>query len=441
MRSKTSPLGSIPTGWRLVSLKDIASKIGSGATPRGGKEVYLNERENFALIRSQNVFDRYFSSEGLAFISDEQAEQLSQAWLHFNDILLNITGDGITFSRACIVPQAILPACVNQHVSIIRLDDTVAEPGFILSYLTHPQIKNYIESFNSGGSRRAITKGHIESFKIPLPPLEEQKAIAAVLSAFDDKIELNRQMNATLEEMARALFKSWFVDFDPVRRNRAGGPAQPYDHLFPDELVVDENGREFPKGWQLSKLGQVAHINKESVNQNFNHETVEYIDISSVTEGRLDKTTRYDLNNAPSRAKRLVEHGDVIWSTVRPNRKSYLLINHPPDNLVVSTGFAVISPHQIPTSYLYLWVTTDTFVQYLVNNAIGSAYPAVSAKRFSEASIILPPQQILTQFEEFVGKLYSQIANNDREAETLSHLRDTLLPKLISGEIRVPIKE
>jgi type I restriction enzyme, S subunit len=168
-----------PDSWRLVTLKSICKKIGSGATPTGGQAAYQEKRTNFALIRSQNVFDREFSESGLAFISDEQADALKGVHLEKNDILLNITGDGITFGRACLVPEKVLPACVNQHVSIIRLASHEADSGYVLSFLTHPTIKSYIETFNAGGSRRAITKAHIESFVVPLPPLGTQSAIAS----------------------------------------------------------------------------------------------------------------------------------------------------------------------------------------------------------------------------------------------------------------------
>src|SRR5580692_8597867 len=164
-----------PPEWPVRSLGNISLKIGSGATPLGGESSYLPQRFRFALVRSQNVFDRHFDPSGLAFISDEQAERLKGVFLQPGDLLLNITGDGITFSRCCAVPRDVLPACVNQHVAIIRLDPSIADPGYVLSYLTHPSVKAYIESFNAGGSRRAITKGHIESFQIPLPPLSEQR--------------------------------------------------------------------------------------------------------------------------------------------------------------------------------------------------------------------------------------------------------------------------
>ena len=192
-----------------------------------GEKAYLPKRLHFALIRSQNVFDRHFESEGLAFISDTHAKELQSVIVQPFDILLNITGDEITFARACLAPNSVLPACVNQHVSIVRVDRTAADPGYILSYLTHPLIKDYVESFNAGGSRRAMTKGHIESFDVPLPPLLEQQAMSRFLRGLDDKIELNRRMNETLEEIARGIFTSWFVAFDPVCAKAERRPALP----------------------------------------------------------------------------------------------------------------------------------------------------------------------------------------------------------------------
>ena len=211
-----APSISCPPDWSLVRLDEITRKIGSGATPTGGQAAYQSVRTGFALIRSQNIFDRVFSDAGLAFISDAQAHGLRGAQLEPRDLFLNITGDVVTFGRACMVPDGVLPARVNQHVSIIRLDSKRADPDFVLSYLTHPAVKEYIEAFNAGGSRRAITKAHIESFVVPLPPMAVQSAISQVLGTLDDRIALLRETNATLEAIAQALFKSWFVDFDPV---------------------------------------------------------------------------------------------------------------------------------------------------------------------------------------------------------------------------------
>jgi type I restriction enzyme S subunit len=198
-------------GWKTYKLGDLCSKIGSGATPRGGKEAYLDEGP-FTLIRSQNVLDFLCSTDGLAFISEEQANQLSNVELKGRDVLLNITGDSV--ARVCQIPSALLPGRVNQHVSIIRPDESKLLPEFLKYYLLNPSFKNYMLGLASvGGTRNALTKGMIEYFEIEVPPRDIQRRIAAILSALDEKTELNRQTNATLEAIAQAIFKEWFVDF------------------------------------------------------------------------------------------------------------------------------------------------------------------------------------------------------------------------------------
>jgi len=171
MRFDTSLRQHLPSGWSVVRLGDIAVKIRSGATPKGGSASYLPERSKYVLIRSQNVFDHHFDSSGLANLSDEQVREVLGAEVQAGDVLLNITGDGVTFGRSCVAPSEILPACVNQHVMLIRLDHTRCLPEYLVSWLALPETKAYVESFNAGGSRRAITKAHIESFAVPLPPL------------------------------------------------------------------------------------------------------------------------------------------------------------------------------------------------------------------------------------------------------------------------------
>lgn len=243
-----------------VSLGELATKIRSGATPRGGAAGYLDKRATFALVRSQNVLDHGFTEDGLAYISDQQADELTGAALQEGDVLLNITGDGITFGRSCTVPERVLPACVNQHVMLIRVDRKRCVPGYLAAWLCMPSTKEYIESFNAGGSRRAITKGHIEAFAIPLPCLDVQSQVASLAASINDRIDLLRQTNATLESIAQALFKSWFIDFDPVRAKAEGREPEGMDAataaLFPAEFEESALG-SVPKGW---RVGTVADL-------------------------------------------------------------------------------------------------------------------------------------------------------------------------------------
>ena len=251
---------TMTSDWSEVTLGEVCVKIGSGATPRGGKDVYLDEGP-YTLIRSQNVYNRGFHHEGLVCIGEHHADQLKNVEVFEEDVLLNITGDSV--ARVCQVAPDVLPARVNQHVAIIRADSVNLDPGYLRYYLTSPEMQAMLLSWaGSGGTRNALTKGMIESLEIPLPPLPEQRAIAHILGTLDDKIELNRRMNQTLEEMARAIFQDWFVDFGPVRAKLAGRePYLPLDlwSLFPDRLVDSELG-EIPEGWEVKPLSDCVDV-------------------------------------------------------------------------------------------------------------------------------------------------------------------------------------
>ncbi len=247
--------------WSEVTLGKVCTKIGSGATPRGGKDVYLDEGP-CTLIRSQNVYNDGFHHAGLVFIGERHADELQNVEVFEEDILLNITGDSV--ARVCQVAPDVLPARVNQHVAIIRPDSANLDAGYLRYYLASPEMQTLLLSWaGSGGTRNALTKRMIESLEIPTPPLPEQYAIAHILGTLDDKIELNRRMNQTLEEMARAIFQDWFVEFAPVRAKLEGRdpylPPELWD-VFPDRLVDSELG-EIPEGWGVKTLNQLIDLN------------------------------------------------------------------------------------------------------------------------------------------------------------------------------------
>ena len=438
--------------WPVVFLAEIAIKIGSGATPKGGADAYLQSRARFALVRSQNVFDRRFDYDGLAFISDEQADGLRGVILQPDDILLNITGDGITFGRACMVPKDVLPACVNQHVSIIRLDPQRADAGYVLSFLTHPDVKSYIESFNAGGSRRAVTKGHIESFRLPLPPLPEQRAIAHILGTLDDKIELNRRMNETLEAMARALFKSWFVDFLPVRANmearnrkartqtgdpvrskaedRDPGLPKPFADLFPDSFEDSELG-EIPKGWEIGSVDDEFDL---TMGQSPPGETYnEVCEGLPFYQGRADFGIRFPTRRVYCTAPtRLASTGDTLISVRAPVGD----INMATEHCAIGRGVAAARHKTGSRSYSYQFMHSieEVFARF---EGEGTVFGSIGKKDFHAIPCVMPPRDLVLAFERCLSPIDDRIEANERESRTLAALRDTLLPKLISGELRV----
>ncbi|HEY6253737.1 MAG TPA: restriction endonuclease subunit S [Candidatus Angelobacter sp.] len=399
------------------------------------------------------MFDRRFETRGLAFISDKQAADLANAQIHPGDVLLNITGDGVTFGRACLVPDSVLPACVNQHVSIIRPDPSSLDPGYLLSYLTHPSIKSYVESFNAGGSRRAITKGHIESFDIPVPPLREQRAIAALLQSIDDKIELNRRMNDTLDAIACAIFKSWFVDFDTVRSNQHG------TRCFPSGFASSEIGI-IPNGW---RVGTVSELTETVLGGDWGRDAqdsdatelalcIRGADIADLQSGGLGKLPKRFLKKSSLATRRLqpqdliieISGGSPTQSTGRPVLITPGLLSRFKLPVTCSNFCRLVRLRDLRYSwFLYLWLrylyARDEFLQY-ENGTTGIKNLAFT--KFSEThKLALPEVQVVTAFQNIADPLFAMMQANGAEIRTLEEGRDALLPKLVSGQIRIEQSE
>jgi len=289
------------------------------------------------------------------------------------------------------------------------------------------------------------TRRDLETLRIPWHENAcERSAIAHILGTLDDKIELDRRMSETLEEMARALFKAWFVDFEPVRAKMEGRwrrgeslpgfPAHLYD-LFPDRLVQSELG-EIPEGWKVGTLADLAALNPESWNDTTRPRRINYVDLSNVKWGRIEKVVAYDRTKAPSRAQRVLRPGDTIVGTVRPGNGSYAFISD--DGLTGSTGFAVLRPRKREcVEFIYLAASSADNIEALAHVADGAAYPAVRPQVVAGSQVVLPPDEILSQFSKVAGPILIRVARNDNESRTLAGLRDALLPKLILGEIRV----
>lgn len=372
----------------------------------------------------------------LRTITPAISAKYSRTILRGGEVLVSLVGNP---GAVAMVPQVLAGSNIARQVALLRFGDQV-DAKFVKCYLQSFIGQRALGVEVLGSVQQVINLKELRKVRVPVPPLMEQRAIAQILGALDDKVDLNNELSAILDRMAQALFKSWFVDFDPVTAKAIGQLPFTMDAktwaLFPGTLVDSEAG-PIPASWGLGTLGDVVEINPRSITETYPHRVIEYIDISSVSAGRLKSRTSCDLVKAPSRARRLVQDGDTIWSCVRPNRRSYLYIDDPSQNQVVSTGFAVLSPRGVPPSFLYEFVTADSFVDYLTANAEGSAYPAVRPEVFARAEVILPPKALLECFEGFVRPWLKCVAQNERESLALTLLRDALLPELLSGRLRV----
>lgn len=316
------------------------------------------------------------------------------------------------------------PFCflTNLSIAVLPEQDRIYKP-FLYYRLAGPGLWE----LRTGSAQAQITIERLRTYEIELPPLAVQRRIAAILAAYDDLIEVNRQRIALLEEMARRLFDEWFVHF-----RFPGHESRP---------MVDTPDGPLPEGWQRSRLNTVASINADTLRPSDAPDQIGYVDIASVVRGEIQKVEWQPFIDAPGRARRKVRDGSTIWSMVRPNRRSHALVLDPEDNLIVSTGFAVLDPREVSVSYLYHFVTTDTFVGYLVNNTTGAAYPAVTGAAFERALILLPPKALDGKFNAAVEPMMRLVNTMRRQNFRLAASRDLLLPRLISGELSVSVAE
>lgn len=303
-----------------------------------------------------------------------------------------------------------------------------------------PDFRRYAIGHMEGTSgRQRVPSTAIEKYELALPPLTEQRAIAHILGTLDDKIELNRRRNQTLEAMAHALFKDWFVDFGPVRAKMEGRePYLPADlwQLFPDRL--DDEGK--PEGWQSSTLASFASLNPESWTKKNAPDEIQYVDLSNTKKGTIEGVAWMPWSEAPSRAQRVLRTGDTIVGTVRPGNKSFALIGY--EGMTGSTGFAVLRPlEKHCRDFVFLAATSPENIERLTHLADGAAYPAVRPDVVLASPVTVPPGEVindvLRSFANAVSGWVDAVEKNKQESKTLAQLRDTLLPKLISGELRI----
>jgi type I restriction enzyme, S subunit len=430
--------------WAYIRLGDCCRKIGSGATPRGGSEVYLASGP-YTLIRSQNIYNDGFHHDGLAYIGEQHAARLENVEVLEDDVLLNITGDSV--ARACQVDSGVLPARVNQHVAIIRPDPEKLSPRFLRYFIVSPDMQTKLLSWaGSGGTRNALTKGMIESFEVFAPvDVNEQRAIAHILGTLDDKIELNRRMSETLEAMARVLFKSWFVDFEPVRAKAEGRwrkgeslpglPAHLFD-LFPDSFVDSELG-EIPKGWEEGSFGSFVSQWSERAG------TREVVVLSAIADGKLTRSDDYFTKRVYSKEidkYLVVRQWDFAYNPSRINIGSIGMLTE--DILGgVSPVYIVVRPVSTYRWFLEFTIKQSQTKVWIHTLASGSVRQSLSYADFASIPCVVPPETVAEEFSRNWIMLREGILSLEVESITLTSLRDALLPKLISGDIRIPDAE
>lgn len=398
--------------WEKKKIEDICLNITSGGTPKSTNEAFYNPQEIPWLKTGEVNYCRIYDTE--KYISKEGLYNSSAKIIPTNSVIVAMYGQGDTAGRVAINK---IPLTTNQACCNLIINDKVADCEFV--YYKLSTLYEKMVSLKNGGAQPNLNVKIIKSIEISLPPLPVQQRIASILSTYDDLIENNQKQIKLLEEAAQRLYKEWFVDL----------------HFPGHENVKIVDG--VPEGWESCRLRDVAEINGRNIDENYPYDKINYIDIGSVRNGRILEKANYNLEEAPGRAKRIVQDGDVIWGMVRPNLRAYAMVLNPDKNDVFSTGFAVLTSKKVPFSFLYCNVTTEEFVGYLVNCTNGAAYPAVKPIHFEEYNVSIPPNNLLNKFHNITEPYFRKIYYLNKQISSLREARDRLLPKLMSGEIEV----
>lgn len=383
----------IPEHWMVETLEEVTSKIGSGSTPRGGVAVY--ESSGVSFIRSQNVHDHEFRPEGLAYISEDIAAGMASVALEKGDVLFNITGDSIM--RTTTVPEWVLPARVNQHVAIVRPNGRVL-PLFLQKWLSLPVMKSYMLGHSSGGTRKAITKGHLQSFPIPIPPIDEQERIVHFLSAVDDKIESNRRTISVCQDLAYALFKAANKEkcvATRVLKPVLGGTPSRKESAYWDGDIPWASAKDIA----ASDGGYVL-------------ETAESITQEGVAHS----------------AAKVFPKGSIVITA----RGTVGALARLGDSMAFNQSCYGLQAKGVSESVLFLAV--QAAIEELKSAAHGTVFSTVNMATFQHLDLFIPTEvEPITQIEA----LFDVMEQKTREISLLQKLRDALLPELLSGRVQV----
>lgn len=393
---------SSATSWPMRPLREVTVKIGSGATPRGGSTVYTER--GTSLIRSQNVLDGDFSRESLARITDEAADQLRGVTVEPADVLMNITGESVT--RCCVVPTDVLPARVSQHVAIIRPTPNMV-PKFLQAFLVAPETKARLNLLASNGAtRRALTKAQLQDFYVPAPPMDEQRAIAEVLGALDDKIAANAESAEKADALASLEFQAAVTGvsfsertFDDLAEVRGGGTPS----------------RKVPEYWN----GSIAWASPT--------------DITALPGPYIFGTSRTITEMGLANCSSSLYPPGSILMTSRATIGAFALAQVP---VAVNQGFIVLVQSDDALKY-WLFHEMRSRVDEFLTHANGATFLELSRGNFRRLPVRLAERPVIEAFGRAAGALHERAASAYAENRRLAATRDALLPALMSGRLRV----
>ena len=438
-RMRQTVYGRVASDHSEEPLSDLCvPRCGIQTGPFGSQ---LHKRDYVAtgtpIVTVEHLGNNRLIHKDLPRVSDRDRERLSRYRMESGDIVFSRVG---SVDRRALVRQEEEGWLFSGRCLRVRVDSAKINPVFLSYFFGTSGFRQYINSIAVGATMPSLNTQLLSDVVIPHPPLPEQRSIAHILGTLDDKIELNRRMNETLETMARALFKSWFVDFDPVRAKWEGrdtGLPKDIADLFPNRLVDSKIG-EIPDRWEVARLRELMEVNpKRRLRRG---QIAPYLPMKQMpTQGHVPDY----VSVRPFGSGMRFANGDTLIARITPclenGKAAYVDFLGDDEVGWGSTEYIVLKPRPpLPDQFAYCLARSATLREFAIQNMSGTSgrqrVPATAMKGFL---MVAPPVRLVRQFGEVAGLLFERASAAGRESRTLAALRDTLLPRLISGEMRL----
>lgn len=419
-------LPSLPASWRWHRLGDLVDH--TRGICYGIVQPGKHDPAGVPMINSQDVMDGWVAPRINFRVARALHEGFRRSTIKGGEVLLTLVG--ANFGRAAMAPESFAGFNCSRAVGVLPVMENAP---FVMMCLRSPVTRRFLNAWANTTAQPTFNLKDVANLPIPGPPPDEQRAIVQVLLPIDEKIELNRRMNDTLDSIARALFKSWFVDLDPVHAKIAGRPLVGVDSvaaaLFPDSIDAD-----VPRGWTSAPLDSIAHFQNGLPLQNYpampTEPSLPVIKIAEIRAGTSDGADRANLTVPASHR---IDDGDLVFSW-----SGSLLVR------LWAGGPGALNQHLFKVTSLRYprWFIRGWLLQYLPEfQAIAAAKATtmghIQRHHLSDAKVTIPTGEVLDCAGRLLGSLEERTLRNDIENRTLSALRDLLLPRLLSGDLRI----
>ena len=425
--------------WQTATIQEVAEKVGMG--PFGSSiKVETFVPEGIPIISGQHLRGvRLDEHSGFNFISPEHAQHLGNSNVRTGDVIFTHAGN---IGQASYIPEGSRYSryVISQRQFYMRCDRSKVIPEFIALYFKSPEGRHQLLANSSQVGVPSIAQPvtYLRSIEIPVPPLPEQKSIAHILGTLDDKIELNRRMNQTLEKMARAIFQDWFVEFGPTRAKIQGLdpylPSELWD-LFPDELVGSELGK-IPEGWEVKSLGDLSHkpqygyTASASPDPTIGPKFLRITDINKKDWTEWETVPHCDIEDEDLEKYRLYQNDILIARMADPGHGC--MIEEKLEAVFASYLIRFRPKHQLHARFLQYWLRSNQYWELVRERGTGTTRTSLNAKVLGEFELVVPTGPLAEAFGDQAHRLRERVVANVNESANLAAQRDTMLQKLMS---------